>query len=281
MKTEDFFSKVLITGAGGMVGSYVDFGIKTDRQFLDITNFEAVQGVISDYKPTAIIHLAAETDMSVCEKSPERAYLVNSTGTYNLAILARDLGSKMVYISTNAVFDGLNRGPYKEDDLPFPNSVYGKSKYIGELIVGKLSNNYLIIRTSWIFGGGPQKDKKFVKKIIEQLNGSEIKAVDDQIGSPTFGKDLIAAIKKLLLEDAGGIFHLANSGVCSRYEFTREIINILKPDVKIVPVKSGFFNLDAKRTTNEGLVSKVNLMRPWQEALREYLETEWKPFLKL
>ena len=132
-----------------------------------------------------------------------------------------------------------------------------------------------------MMGGGPAKDQKFVAKIIKQFDKGEIKAVDDQIGSPTFGKDLISAIKKLIEEDMIGIYNLANKGVCSRYDVAKEIVSILKPEMKVTLAKMSDFNLDAPRTFNEGLVSKIDIMRPWQEALKEYLETEWKPFLKL
>jgi dTDP-4-dehydrorhamnose reductase len=122
-----------------------------------------------------------------------------------------------------------------------------------------------------------------VAKIINQIKNpqtKEIKVITDQIGSPTFAKDLIKAIKILIQENRTGIFHMANTGIVSRYEVAKFIVETLRPEVKVIPVDSSYFNLDAKRTRNEGLVSKVNLMRPWQEALKEYLETEWKPIFK-
>ncbi|MDI6717440.1 MAG: sugar nucleotide-binding protein, partial [Patescibacteria group bacterium] len=178
----------------------------------------------------------------------------------------------------------LKEGPYTEDDEPNPQNYYGHSKFLGELAVKGMLDNFLILRVCWMIGGGPTKDQKFVAKIINQIKNpdiKEIKAVNDQIGSPTFGKDLIGAIKVLLEKDEKGIFHLSNTGINSRYDVAKFIIDTLRPEVNVIPVDSSYFNLDAKRTSNEGLVSKVNLMRPWREALREYLETEWKPFLKL
>jgi|SRR3989344_5140922 len=274
------FSKVLITGTDGMVGNYIDFGIKTNKRSLDITDLKEVKIFCHSHRPQAIIHLAAETDVDRCERDPAHAYLVNGIGAYHMALLAKELGIKMVYISTAGVFDGAKDGLYTEEDKPNPQNYYGRSKHMGELAVQGMLNDYIIARVCWMFGGGPEKDQKFVAKIIKQFDKPEIKAIDDQIGSPTFGKDLVKAIKKLLEDNAIGIFNLANSGVCSRYEFAKEIINILKPDIGLTPVKTSFFKLDAPRTFNEGLVSKIDLMRPWQEALREYLETEWKPFLK-
>jgi len=157
----------------------------------------------------------------------------------------------------------------------------GGSGEIKELAVEGMLKNYLILRVCWMMGGGPAKDQKFVSKIINQIKEQkipEIKAVTDQIGSPTYAKDLVNAAKKLIEEDAAGIYNLANKGVCSRYDVAKEIVNVLKPEMKVSPVKMSYFNLGAPRTFNEGLVSKIDIMRPWQEALREYLETEWKPF---
>ena len=154
------FDKILITGANGMVGNYVDFGIKTDRRSLDITDLKEILAVCRKYNPEAIIHLAAETDMEKCEIDPGRAYLINSAGTYNVAKAAISVGAKMVYISTNAVFDGRKSASYNEDDEPNPQNVYGRSKYIGELIVQSLLDDYLIIRTLAGFSVADRKKTK-------------------------------------------------------------------------------------------------------------------------
>jgi len=276
-------TKVLITGANGMVGSYVDFGIKTDRRSLDVTDLKEVLSVCRKYQPKIIIHLAAETDVDRCERDPEYAYLVNSIGTYNMAVAAKQLNAKLIYISTAGVFDGEKDVPYTEEDEPNPQNYYGHSKFLGELAVKGTLKNYLILRVCWMMGGGPIKDRKFVSKIIDQLKNpqtKEIKVITDQIGSPTFAKDLIKAIKILIQENRTGIFHMANTGIVPRYGVAKFIVETLRPEAKVIPVDSSYFNLDAKRTRNEGLVSKVNLMRPWQEALKEYLETEWKPIFK-
>ncbi len=276
------FDKILITGANGMVGSYVDFGIKTDRRSMDITDLKEVLAVCRKCNPEAIIHLAAETDVDRCERDPEYAYFVNGIGTYNMAVAAKELSIKLVYISTAGVFDGAKEGPYIEEDEPNPQNYYGHSKFLGELAIKEVLKNYLILRVCWMMGGGSTKDQKFVAKIISQIKNpetKEIKVITDQIGSPTFAKDLIKSIKILIQENQTGIFHMANTGIVSRYDVAKFIVDMLKPEVKVMPVESSYFNLDAKRTKNEGLASKINLMRSWQEALREYLETEWKPFL--
>lgn len=275
------FNKVLVTGAGGMVGSYIDFGIKADHRFLDITDFKEVLSVTDKYKPTAILHLAAETDVDRCERDPDYAYRVNSLGTYNLAIAAKKSGAKLVYISTAGVFDGEKRDQYIENDMPNPQNYYGHSKFLGELIVKGLLENYLILRVCWMMGGGPGKDQKFVAKIIRQLldpSQKKISAVDDQFGSPTFAGDLARAAKILISEDKKGIFHLANKGIVSRYGVAKFIADFFGSKKKLGPVSSSFFNLDAKRASNEGLKSSLDLMRPWDEALKDYLKSEWEKY---
>lgn len=260
-----------------MVGSYIDFGIKTDRKDLDITDLEQVMKIVRLHKPQAIIHLAAETDVDLCDRDPRHAYKVNSVGTYNIARAAKDVGAKLVYVSTAGVFDGEKDGPYAEMDMPNPKNFYGKSKHQGELIVRAMLDDYIIARACWMFGGGLRQDKKFVSKIIKQLDKEEIKAVDDAYGSPTFGKDLVEALKRLLKENAIGIFHLSNEGACSRYEVAKFIIETLKPNVKLIPVGLDHFP-GAYRVKNEAMVSRHKLMRSWQKALKEYLETEWGNF---
>lgn len=272
-------NKVLITGAGGMVGSYIDFGIKTNHRNFDITDFDEVMKVVKDQKPQAIIHLAAETDVDRCDRDPNYAYLINGVGAYNVATAAKEIGAKLVYVSTAGIFDGEKSGPYTEDDEARPQNFYGRSKYMGELIVRGMLEDYIIARACWMFGGGPEKDLKFVGKIIRQLDKPEIKAVDDAYGSPTFGKDLMGAIKQLVLRDATGVFHLSNEGSCSRYEVAKFIIDMMKPGMKLSPVHLDYFP-GANRVKNEVMSSKERLVRPWQEALQEYLETEWKNSIK-
>jgi dTDP-4-dehydrorhamnose reductase len=271
----------LILGARGMVGSYFDFGLKTDIEELDVTDLEKVFAFTSRLKPRIIVHLAAETDVDRCEKEPDHAYRVNSMGTYNVALASRKIGAKVVYVSTAGVFDGNKKEPYTEEDQPNPQNVYGRSKYLGEVMVKDLAPEYLIARSCWMFGGGRGVDKKFVSKIIEQFDKGEIKVVNDKIGSLTYGKDLAATIKQLLIQNQTGLFHLSNRGFCSRYEVAREIVKILGVNTTIIPVNSGEFKLAAPRVASEAMASKLNVMRDWREALQEYLLQEWKPYLKL
>ncbi|MES2087680.1 MAG: NAD(P)-dependent oxidoreductase [Patescibacteria group bacterium] len=272
--------KILITGSNGMVGSYIDFGIKTDRDTLDVTNLEAVMSAVRKHQPKVILHLAALTDLDVAEKNPTLAYHINTIGTYNIALAAREVKAKLVYISSTGVFDGTKKTPYTEKDVPNPKNYYGHSKFAGELIIQSLLKDYIIARGCWMFGGGPTLDKKFISKIVAQLKNpetKEIKALNDVHGSPTFGKDIVEALKKLILKDATGIFHLTNAGNCSRFDVAKIIVKVLKPSVKVIGVTGDYFNLPAKRVTNESATSRVSLLRPWQEALEEYLKSEWSP----
>lgn len=230
---------------------------------------------VKKFTPTVIIHLAALTDVDRCEREPELADQINAMGTYHMALAAKEVGAKLVYISTAGVFDGTKKDPYTERDIPNPQNAYGRSKYRGEVFVQEVLEDYLIARVCWMFGGGPVRDKKFIAKVIAQLDHKEIHAVDDQFGSPTFGKDLVAAIKTLILKDERGIVHLANKGVCSRFEYAKEIVKVAGGHADVIPVPASFFKLDAIRTANEGLASRLNLTRPWQEAVREYITTEW------
>jgi dTDP-4-dehydrorhamnose reductase len=270
------FSKTLITGATGMVGSYVDFGIKTDRRSMDVTDLKEVMAVTDRYKPNVIIHLAAETDVDRCERDPEHAYIANSIGAFNIAMAAKKIGAKVVYVSTVYVFDGSKKTPYLEDDKPSPNNYYGMSKYLGELAIKGTVNDYLIVRAGWMFGGGPSKDQKFVAKIIKQLDSGEIKAVNDNLGSLTYAKDLINKIRELVSSHKIGIVHVSNSDFCSRYDIALEIKKATGSLAKISPVNSSYFNLDASRSKSDIMESsRGGEMRGWREALGDYIKTEW------
>lgn len=278
---EKDFSRTLITGSTGMVGGYIDFGIKTDRRSLDVTDLKEAINVCKKHKPDIIIHLAAETDVDRCERDPEQAYLVNTIGTYNIAVAAKEVGAMLVYVSTAAVFDGVKKEPYLEVDAPNPQNYYARSKFLGELAVqGTLKKeDYIIARAGWMFGGGPERDLKFVAKIIPQFKNPEIKAVNDKFGSPTFGKDLVTGIQKLIIDGKRGIFHMSNKGMCSRYDVAKFVADVLQSKALVTSVDSSFFNLDAARGGSEGMASSLDIMRPWQDALKEYLNTEWNSYI--
>ena len=289
--------RVLVTGAGGMVGSYVpevfrDYDlVLTDMvdgfTHLDIRDTQAGLKIVEDVRPYVVLHLAAATDVDCCEQEPDWAYHTNAIGTQNVALACQALDVPMVYISTAGVFWGDKPEPYIEFDVPKPINVYGHSKLAGEQIVSSLLQRYYIVRAGWMIGGG-KKDKKFVGKIARLIEGGKnpLQIVSDKFGSPTYGKDLLSGIHALIKTGYYGLYHMVNKGCCSRYDMALAIREVLqRQDVEIIPVSSAHFPLPAPRARSEAMrnlkleMLGLNLMRPWEDALREYIVTELAPDL--
>lgn len=290
--------RVLVTGAAGMLGSALcpvlenreyevfasDIYVEENIDHLDVRDFNQVMTYVRKIKPDIVMHLAAETDVDKCEINPDHAYLVNTIGTQNVALACQKYNAVMVYISTIGVFDGNKPEPYTEFDVPNPINVYGKSKLEGERIVQSLLHKYYIVRAGWMMGGGPKKDKKFVAKIIDQLNKTnKLRIVVDKLGSPTYTVDFSANLVKLVETGYYGLYHCTNKGVASRYEVAKKIVEYLgRTDVIIEPVSSAYFPLPALRPRSE--MSRnykldllgINTMRSWKVALKEYIDTCWK-----
>lgn len=283
--------KVLVTGANGMLGCDLilqlkmagfvicatDISCGKDIIFLDIRDFEETKKVICGFCPDIIFHLAAETDVDRCEIDPTHAYEVNTAGSENIARLCATEDITLVYISTMGVFDGKKDTPYNEFDEPNPINIYSKTKLEGEKIVQRLLKKYYIVRAGWMMGGG-RKDKKFVAKILDLVEaGKPVSAVTDKYGSPTFTKDLSGCLIKLIETGQYGIYHITNKGYCSRYDIALKIVKFLNKDVIVQPVTSDAFPLPALRTRSEASESVrlaplgIDIMRPWEEALEDYL----------
>lgn len=273
-----------------MVGSYVrrtfvDYDlVLTDvtegSTLLDVRDPAAVRAAIGDVRPDAVLHLAAATDVDRCEQEPNWAYDANAHGTRNVALACQAPAIPLVYVSTGAVFPGERAEPYTEFDTPVPANVYAGSKRAGEQFVGSLLQRHYIVRAGWMFGG-VGRDVKFVGKITRliQSGRTRLEIVDDLIGSPTYASDLLEGLRRLMETDAYGIYHMANAGRCTRYESALAIRDALdRADVEIVPVSSDHFPLPAPRRSEAlGSVKLEGLglaMRPWREALREYVLTE-------
>ncbi|OHA26471.1 MAG: hypothetical protein A3C06_02750 [Candidatus Taylorbacteria bacterium RIFCSPHIGHO2_02_FULL_46_13] len=268
-------SNVLITGGEGMVARYADFGTKLSHRELDITNKEQVFSVITAYKPSAVIHLAALTNMRTCEESPAEAHRVNAEGTENVAGACKEIDAVMVYLSTNAVFDGKKDTAYNETDMPNPQNEYGKSKLVGEQAVICAKGPFLIVRSGWIFGGGVAHNKRFVGNIVKQLGEKEIKVVSDNQGTPTYAKDLMDSIKRLLVQGEREIVHIANSESASRFEQATHIAKTLGYKGQLIPLRVSELQVVPAPLANEALTSNKIHLRPWQEALSEYLAAEF------
>ena len=230
--------KILVTGKDGQLGyalqelseNQFEFTWKfTDRSELDITDLIKTQSVLKHFQPDWIINTAAYTDVDGAESNEEIAYKVNADGPYFLAKSAKEIGAKLVHISTDYVFDGTKKEPYSENDKPNPLQVYGKSKLKGELLIQDSNISGFIIRTSWVYGN---HGKNFVNTILKLAKTkNEIQVIDDQFGSPTYVKDLAKTIIELISKESltqMDIFHYSNLGEISWYLFAKKIVELSK-----------------------------------------------------
>jgi dTDP-4-dehydrorhamnose reductase len=274
--------KVLIVGALGMLGrdllkvfakGYEVIGV--DKEEIDITRQGATIKIIKEIVPTVVINAAGYTDVDGCEKKMRKAFAVNGEGARNLAKGCRDNGAKLVYISTDYIFDGEKKTPYRESDTPNPLNIYGESKLMGERYVEDLLDNYLIVRTQWLYG---RHGRNFVETILALARERDkIEVVHDQKGAPTYTVDLSKAIAALIRKDLKGTFHVSNRGACSWYDFALESVRLAGVGgVEIVPVSSTDLNRPAKRPLYsvfncQRLQQEAGIeMRPWQETLKDY-----------
>jgi len=271
---------ILVIGANGMLGHDLMAVLEGDVRGLDlpeidITSLESVRRVLLTLKPKIIINAAAYTDVDGCETNVEQAMAVNGEGVGLLALTAREIGAKLVQISTDYVFNGGKGTPYVEDDSLEPLSIYGESKLAGELNAA-MAPDHLLVRTQWLYG---IHGKNFVETML-RLAGekSELAVVDDQVGSPTFTRDLAAAVKALLDKGCSGTYHAANSGFCSWNEFARAIFAEEGLAVTVNSMTTAALNRPANRPLYSTLdCSKLERdtgyrSRHWREALQEYLQ---------
>jgi len=257
--------------------------IATDVEEMDVRDYTLVFRTLQDEEPDLVVHLAGITDVDGCERHPDLAYSVNALGTKNVALACQRVDAAMVYVSTLAVFDGTKCEPYTEFDKPNPQSQYAKAKYHGELVVRDFLDRYYIVRAGWLFGGG-QQDKKFVGRIIDLARTrTELMVVNDKFGSPSYTKDLSAGILQLLETRQYGTYHMVNTGPgCSRYEIAQRVLEYAKIDgCTLIPCSSAHFPLAAPRPRMEAgcnynlELMGLEFMRPWQDALKEYIDTTW------
>ncbi len=290
--------KILVTGAAGMLGSALcptltqrghevlatDIATEDDKiGYLDVRSHRQIEEIIEKTQPQMVMHLAAETDVDRCEIEPDHAFLTNTVGTQNVALVCQRKNIELVYISTIGVFYGDKFEPYTEFDNPNPINVYGQSKLEGEKIVQRLLQKYYIVRAGWMVGGGPRKDKKFIGKIMKQTKELKlIKAVNDKIGSPTYTFDFSKALGDLIETGFYGLYHCTNKGYASRYNVAKKIVELIgRPDITVEPVSSAYFPLPAARARSE--MSRnykfellgMNQVRNWEKALEEYIELYW------
>lgn len=279
------FKKILVTGGYGTIGSYVPtiFNkskvILTGKDELDVSKKNHVINQVKKHNPDLIIHLAALTDVDLCEKKKKLAMDINFRGTNHIARVCKTYDLPLVYISTSVVFDGKNSPSvgYTEEDKTAPVNTYGRTKLLGEEIIKKLVNNYLIVRIGWLIGGGI-KEKKFIRHVFQKIkNGETVYAVNDIFGTLAYGKDLMKFIKERLDNNEFGLYHFASSGICSRFDMSLQLKTILHSKSRIIPVGVVQFkeNFPAPRPKHQVLISiKRPIAKSWQDALTEYVNTE-------
>ena len=272
--------RILIIGSNGLLGSNLvedwtgDHIIPATSRDADIREPEQVRRLVARERPDWIILTAAHTDVDGSERNPDLAFAVNRDGTKNVSLVARELGVKLCYLSTDYVFDGTSDRPYEPDDPIHPLNVYGASKAGGEQAVREQAGRWLIIRTSWLFGSS---GVSFPEKILQAANSQpELNVVADQIGSPTYTKDLANAIRELVRSDAHGILNITNSGICSWFEFAKETLHRAGRSTTILPITSYQAGRLARRPAYSVLSPKALAtygiaLRSWQDALQAYL----------
>lgn len=272
--------KVLILGAKGSLGQtfaelYNDQEVTGwDRAELDITDEKAVAQKIPELKPELIINCAAYNFVDKAEEERETANSINGYAVGYLARTANQTGSTLVHFSTGQVFDGSKPEGYNEEDQRNPVNSYGKSKLLGEMELQKSAEKFYLVRTSWLYGPPALGKKSFTDMMLELAGGNTIiSAVKDEFGKPTYVKDLAMAVRSLVDEKKPyGIYHLTNSGTASRYDWANEIFSVKKMKTLLEAVDADFFERKAKRPKYEVLNNtKFIQLRPWTEALKEYL----------
>lgn len=280
--------KVLIIGSNGLLAFDLIRAFKGDGKYgvigsahedFDVADKEAVERSIMEIKPNIIINTAVFFPVDECEKNPRKSFEINTIGALNVAKAAKKTGAKVIFISTDYIFDG-SKEYFTENDMPNSLNVYGASKLAGENLTKIANENHYIIRTSWLFGVHKSgKGNNFVALMLEKAkNGENIKVVDDQFGSPTYTHDLAFKIKELVDKNVpSGTYHITNSDFCSWYEFAEKIFELsnLKPNFERIKSEDGLSKI--KRPKCSVLVSEnlkkqdIESLRPWQDALGDFV----------
>lgn len=274
-------SKYLIIGNRGTLGNEFvnlissDQQLAVDRNELDITDQNAVKDFLITHKPEVVINCAAYTNVDGAESDYEAAHKINAEAVGYLSSACNQVNARLVHFSTGMVFPGTDPEGYNENTEPQPVNNYGVSKLAGEKIIQNSCNNHYLIRTEWLYGkpASESAKKSFVELMIELGKSGKVKGVTDEIGKPTWAKDLAQATIELIQSGKpNGIYHLANEGKASRLDWVNEIYKITEMTAEIEPVSGSSFPRPAKRPEFE-LINNTKLpkMRSWQEALQEYL----------
>ncbi len=275
---------IIVTGAAGQLGSDVCQVLKEkniphkgiDKDDVDITSKEAVDIYFQSIDFDVIIHCAAYTAVDKAEDEKELCFSINAKGTENLAGVCKEKNAAIIYISTDYVFSGEGTEPFNVDDEKSPLSIYGKSKYEGERAVMNLCDKYFIVRTSWVFG---EQDRNFIATMLRLAQTrEEINVVCDQVGSPTYSKDLAVLLTEMAQTEKYGVYHATNTGFCSWFELAKKVFEYKNIPVKVTPVTSEEYPTAAKRPKNSRLSKKsltdssFSLLPHWENAVGRYLD---------
>ena len=276
--------KVFVTGVKGQLGYDVMNelekqgleGIGVDIDEMDITDADQVNKVIKEAQPDAVIHCAAYTAVDAAEDNEEICRKVNAQGTENIAKVCEELDIKMMYISTDYVFNGQGERPWEPDDEREPLNVYGQTKYEGELAIEEHVKKFFTVRIAWVFG---VNGKNFIKTMLNLgKTHDHLTVVNDQTGSPTYTYDLARLLVDMIQTDKYGRYHATNEGLCTWYEFACEIFKQAGMNVCVAPVSSDEYPAKAKRPSNSRMdKSKLTAngftpLPTWQDALSRYLK---------
>jgi len=298
--------KIYMAGCGGMLGEAFykvfsqDYKLKcTDidlnekwLEYCDFRDFEMYKSDVEKFNPDYLFHIGAFTDLEYCELHPEETYITNEKSVEHAVKISNSLKIPVLYISTAGIFDG-SKDVYDDFDLPAPLCQYAKTKYAGEKYVENNANAFFIFRAGWMMGGGPKKDKKFIHKIMTQIKSGqkELFIVNDKFGTPTYTHDFAGNVRLVLESGKRGLYNLVCEGLTSRLDVAKKIITILGLTDKIIitQVSSEYFAEEyfVKRPKSERLINKklsdekLNIMRPWEVAIEEYLSEYYNNYLDL
>tara|TARA_B100001750_G_scaffold145140_1_gene115917 strand:- start:121 stop:1026 length:906 start_codon:yes stop_codon:yes gene_type:complete len=296
--------KIYIAGCGGMLGeafykifseNYIlkctDIDVNEEwLSFMDFRDIDAYRKDVKDFNADYIFHLGAFTDLEYCEKNIEDTYITNTLSVENATLISNEINVPILYISTAGIFDG-SKEFFDDWDNPSPMCHYARSKFAGELYVERNSNRFLIFRAGWMMGGGPNKDKKFINKIMKQIKEGkrELFIVNDKLGTPTYTHDFARNVKLVLEKEFWGLYNMVCEGLTGRLEVAEELLQILNLEkrIKIQSVDSEFWKKEyfAPRPNSERLINaklnarNLNIMRDWKVCLREYVEEYYEDFL--
>ena len=296
--------RIYMAGSGGMLGEAfhkvygndnelrcTDKDVNADwLSFLDFRDADAYVKDVEDFRPDYLFHLGAHTSLEYCEENVDDAYATNTIPVETASHLANRLGIPLLYISTAGIFDGA-QDTYDDWDDPKPLGHYARSKFMGERFVSQNVRQHLVCRAGWMMGAGPEKDKKFIQKLMAQLKAGkdELFVVDDKLGTPTYTHDFARNVALLLEREYWGVYNMVCGGITGRLEVAQELVKMagVADNVTVTPVSSDYFAKEyfAARPPSERLITKkldlrgCNIMRDWRVCLEEYLADYYEGYL--